>query len=143
VIYGNDIDLSRSKNAMEAIKSSVAIEVFFALDDGICITKEGDVSYKAGDAIMTGTEGERWPIERSKFDTSYEPIAPTKQGENGLYNKKPIAVYALQMDKPFYVTVSWAEDRLEGQPGDWLLQYGENDYGIVSQSIFEKTYEIS
>ena len=49
---------------------------------------------------------------------------------------------SLQMQEPFYVDVNWGSGRLEGKSGDWLLQYGPDDYGIVSKSIFEKTYEI-
>ena len=100
------------------------------------------MGYRPGDAILTGVEGEQWPIEREKFDASYEPVAPTCPGEDGRYVKKPISVWALQMDEPFFVTVSWSNDRLEGQAGDWLLQYGEGDYGVVKNSVFQKTYEV-
>jgi len=32
--------------------------------------------------------------------------------------------------------------RLKGQPGDWLVDYGDGSLGIVSQAIFATTYEI-
>jgi len=142
MINGNDFDLEKHSGSLSVQKRAVPVEVRFAGSDGICITKEGDVSYKAGDAIMTGVEGEQWPIERAKFDATYEPIAPTNAGEDGSYSKKPTTVYALQMNELFYVDVSWGAGRLEGEPGDWLLQYGPGDYGVVSKSIFEKTYDI-
>jgi len=134
--------LDVNERAVRVQKKAIPVTVRFADSDGVCNTKEGNVSFKAGDAILTGVEGEQWPIERPKFDASYEAIPPTKNGEDGQYCKKPIQVFALQMNEPFYVNVSWSDDHLEGEPGDWLLQYGEDDYGIVSQSIFEKSYEI-
>jgi len=142
MIKGNDLDLTNEKQAKKVQKKAMPIVVKFAANDGYCETKEGKVSYKVGDAILTGVEGEQWPIIRKKFDKTYEPVEPTKKGSNGKYVKKPILVYALQMDEPFYVNVSWADDRIEGQPGDWLLQYDRDDYGVVSKSIFEKTYKV-
>jgi len=142
MIRGNDIQFDADQNALLVQKKAIPVQVEFAKANGVCDTKEGKVSYKFGDAIMTGMEGEQWPIERKKFDETYDPIASTRTGENGSYTKKPIMVHALQMDEPFYVIVSWADDRLEGQQGDWLLQYGADDYGVVSKTIFEKTYEI-
>lgn len=143
MICGNHLHLDADAKALSVQKKAIRVGVIFAESDGICETKEGDVAHKPGDAILTGLEGERWPIERSKFDATYEPISPTKAGESGSYAKRLIEVYALQMNDPFYVNVSWEAGRLEGKPGDWLLQYNSNDYGIVSKSIFGKTYEIT
>jgi len=142
MIRGNAMRLEENERAVHVQKKAVTVAVLFAASNGVCATKEGKVSYKVGDAIMTGVEGEKWPIERAKFDITYESLPPTKAGEDGLYIKKPIPVYALQMDEAFYVDVSWGAGRLSGDVGDWLLQYGLDDYGIVSKSIFEKTYEI-
>jgi len=136
------MELASFSESIIVRKRSVSVGVEFAEADGVCQTKEGDVSYKVGDTILTGVEGEQWPIERLKFNATYDAIPPTKHGEDGQYRKKPIQVYALQMNEPFYVNVSWADDRLEGKPSDWLLQYGEGDYGIVSKSIFDKTYKV-
>jgi len=140
MIKGNDLDLTNEKQAKKVQKKAMPIVVKFAANDGYCETKEGKVSYKVGDAIMTGVEGEHWPIVREKFDKTYEPVHSVKAGEDGYYTKKPITVFALEMNEPFYVDVSWGKGRIEGKAGDWLLQYAEHDYGIVGKSIFEKTY---
>jgi len=142
MFFGNQVNLEIHPKSIRASKKPAPVQVEFAKEGGICETKEGDVPYKAGDVIMTGVEGEQWPIERVKFAASYEAIPPIKHGNDGQYCKKPIQVLALQMDEPFYVHVSWSGSRLEGEAGDFLLQYSPNDYGIVSESIFEKTYEI-
>jgi PGDYG protein len=39
------------------------------------------------------------------------------------------------------VQVGEQRDPLRGEAGDWLLQYGPGDYGVVASSVFEKTYE--
>ena len=57
-------------------------------------------------------------------------------------SKKKIIVYALKMKSPFQVKVSWSEDLIKGEKGDYLVQYGENDYGVVGNDIFHKTYQI-
>jgi hypothetical protein len=31
---------------------------------------------------------------------------------------------------------------LRGQPGDWLVDYGDGSLGIVAHDIFSTTYEI-
>jgi len=142
MIKGNNLNLVHIKNAKHVQKKAVPVQVTFATADGVCETKEGLVAYKAGDAIMTGVEGEQWSIQRGKFDDTYMPISPTYKGIDGLYVKKPLIVYALQITEPFYVTVSWAKDKIQGKPGDWLVQYFENDYGIVDQTIFAKSYDI-
>jgi len=142
MLRGNDIRLDVHEEAIRVQKKNIPVVVRFEESDGICNTKEGHVSYKASDAILTGMEGEQWPIERKKFDATYKPVSPTLAGENGTYAKKPISVYALQMQEDFYVIISWGHNRLEGKAGDWLVQYGEDDYGIVSQPIFEKAYEM-
>ena len=45
------------------------------------------------------------------------------------------------MNEPFAVTAKWG--RLEGKPGDWLVQYDDEgkDFGIVDQGIFKQTYD--
>jgi len=142
MLRGNDIRLDVHEGAICVQKKNIPVVVEFDKSDGVCKTKEGYVSYKASDAIVMGVECEQWPIERRKFDATYEPVSPTRAGENGEYVKKPSPVYALQMQEPFYVIMSCGDNHIEGEAGDWLLEYGKNDYGIVSQSIFEKTYEV-
>ena len=62
-------------------------------------------------------------------------------GRDGKFFKKPVPVLGVQMKEPFAVTASWG--RLEGKPGDWLVQYDEagQDFGIVGQSLFQQTYD--
>ena len=59
---------------MKAIKKSVAIDFEFATEDGEIKTLEGVMSYKKGDAIITGVKGERYPCRRDIFDQTYSII---------------------------------------------------------------------
>jgi hypothetical protein len=57
--------------------------------------------------------------------------------------KKPVQVEVKQMDTDFSVKVSWSEDLLYGKPGDYLVTYGPNDFGVVAKDVFEETYFVT
>jgi len=38
--------------------------------------------------------------------------------------------------------VGHADDLLKGRAGDWLVQYGRDDYGIVASDLFAQSYEL-
>lgn len=118
-------------------KKPVDVQVSFARDAGTLETLEGPVRYVAGTALLTGAAGDRWPVERAKFDVAYAP-AP---GLNGIYRKRPIEVLAMRLRQATTVRVGPAGDLLQGRPGDWLVQYGPDDHGIVGAEIFVATYE--
>lgn len=56
---------------MKAMKKPVLVEFEFAKKDGEIDTIEGKMSYKKGDAIITGVKGERYPCRRDIFDETY------------------------------------------------------------------------
>lgn len=125
-----------------AIKRPIPVEVEFAIEDGVCATPEGLVHYKAGDAVAEGNHDDQWPIQRHKFLSNYEPVPPTVAGEPGQYVKKTLKVMVLQLSESIEVPVGWQDDPLHAKPGDWLVQYGPDDYGVIQPHIFEETYEI-
>ena len=134
----NGMDLENETDVFMVMKKPIPLKVEFAKQDGVCRTKEGDVRYLEGDAIVTGTHGEQWPIPIAKFKDTYQPV----DAENSLYAKKPMHSLAKQMSVQFSVNVSWSNDPILGKPGDWLLQYGKGDFGIVDKDIFDETYLI-
>ena len=134
----NSMDLENETGVFRVMKKPIPLTVEFAKHDGVCRTKEGDVRYRKGDAIVTGTKGEQWPIQIAKFKETYQPV----DKEKGLYAKKPMQSLAKQMPMQFSVNVSWSKDPLIGKPGDWLLQYSKGDFGIVDKDIFDETYLI-
>ena len=135
-------DLTVQTGARRVYKKPLPVRVAFAQADGVLTTLEGDVAYRAGDALMTGAHNEQWPIQRAKFDAAYTAEAGTRPGADGCYAKRYQEVLALRLQHAESVKVGWQDSPLQGQPGDWLLQYGPGDFGIVAADIFDMTYTL-
>jgi hypothetical protein len=133
-------DLTADPNALRVCKKPIPVRVAFAPVDGICETLEGPVRYRAGDPILTGSQGERWPVRRDLFLAGYDPVPPTVATEDGRYRKRPTDVLARRLDNPVSVPAGWQHDPLFGRPGDWLLSYPDGTHGIVEDGIFRATY---
>ena len=136
VIGGNvKPELRHARPAFVTNKKPIPLSFRVAQSDVTVNTKEGPVKARKGDFIMTGTKGENWPIPEDKFRQTYDV-----QSGGTTAAKKKINVRAAQMKKPFEVKVSWSADTLKGKAGDFLVQYGPGDYGVVGKEIFEETY---
>ena len=98
-------------------------------------TREGCVLAHPGDAVLTAATGEQWPVVRAAFDRYYEPTS-----EASVFNSIPRESLALQINEPFQVILADGISRLFGQPGDWLLDYGDGHLGILGADIFAATY---
>jgi hypothetical protein len=130
----NGMELSGKSQTLKVYKKSVALDFKFAEEDQVVETAEGQVPCKTGDAVLTGTRGERWPISRAKFESTYD-----FDSETGTCWKKMHKTLALRMESQFTVKDSRG-DPLNGNPGDWLVQYSRGDFGIVKGEIFGETY---
>ena len=135
-------NLKAHPGALQVMKLPVPVKVRFAPSPGTLTTKEGPVTYETDDALLTGTEGESWPVQRLIFEDTYEPMKGTLSGSEGLYVKKPIGVWAIQLDHSEEVWIGDGENRLLGKKGDWLVEYPGGRFGVVSQDIFKKTYQV-
>ena len=139
VVNGNEIDLNADPSAQKVQKKAIPLQFRVTDRPETIETLEGSVEAPTGAYIMTGTKGENWPIPGDKFDATYDII--DAWGDGGKASKKAIPVPAKQMQEDFFVTVSWSPDKLKGKPGDWLVQYGPGDYGVVEAAIFDETYD--
>ena len=134
------MDLS-IENDIARYRKLGTVDVEFALSESEIQTLEGSVRCLAGDAILTGVQGERWPVARAHFDEMYEPAEEFAHGCNGQYRKKSSAyTLAKKMDAPFTVRVGQG-DVIHGESGDWLTQYADGQQGAVADEIFRKTYQ--
>jgi hypothetical protein len=133
------IDLRTSNRAAVYEKHEV-VEVEFALSSGSIESREGENSYLPGDALITGSTGDRWSVTRDRFDAKYSPLAPTSVGRNGRYANIPAPVLAQMMPQDFSVERQSGGDVIHGKAGDWLLQYAPGDHGIVAAPKFSKVY---
>lgn len=139
----SQVDLRGDAQAATYIKDEV-VEVVFAESDGVLTSREGPNRYSAGDALITGSTGDRWSVSRERFDVKYEALSSTPASVSSLvskpYRNKPMPVLARQIDGPFTIARSAGGDVLRGNAGDWLLQYAPDDYGVVENARFQKVY---
>jgi hypothetical protein len=134
-----EIDLCSDPLAGAYVKDEVVM-VAFASAPGIVGSREGANRFGIGDALITGSTGDRWSVSRARFDAKYEALPPLGHGETGRYRSKRIPVLAKQMAEDFCVARSAGGDVIRGQAGDWLMQYAPGDYGIVEQAKFAMVY---
>lgn len=134
-----NIDLRTDAQSATYIKNEI-VTVEFATAAGELMSREGPNRYQPGDAIVTGSTGDRWCVSRARFDAKYAALVPTLAGADGSYRNRPIPVLAKQMREPFSLARSQGGDILHGTAGDWVVQYGEGDYGAVEQQRFASVY---
>lgn len=142
-IDANKVDLRENYLAHEVYKLPIVLKYEIAQTEKLVSTNEGFQTAKMGDAILTGTgtnrdgtKGEKWPIPAENFKQTYDIDI---EGP-GTCAKKKITVLALEMDAPFSVKPPWSDKPLNGEKGDYLVQYGPGDMGIVAKDIFKETY---
>jgi hypothetical protein len=119
----------------------VAVE--FAAHAGEMQSAVGLNRYVTGDALLTGSTGDRWCVSRARFDAKYRPEGPTSAGQPGRYRNLPAPIRAKQMPVAFSIARCAGGDLLRGEPGDWLMQYAPGDYGIVARARFDAVYRIA
>jgi hypothetical protein len=103
---------------------------------------EGKVCHDAGDAIITGDLGERWPVQRSVFEARYQAADGQAMGTDGRYYKSPRQILALQASGPTRVDLSEGRGVLLGDTGDWIVDHGGGDMAIVAADVFALTYRL-
>ncbi|HTJ93260.1 MAG TPA: PGDYG domain-containing protein, partial [Pararobbsia sp.] len=91
-----NIDLRNDPDAHAFVKDEV-VDVVFALADGAIMSREGPNHYRAGDALITGSTGDRWSVTRDRFEPKYDPVESGANGTDGAYRAKAIPVLAKQI----------------------------------------------
>lgn len=135
------VDLATDPDARQAVKDET-VSVEFAAHADVLISAVGPNRYSPGDALITGSTGDRWCVSRDRFDAKYDPVAPTTHGEPGLYRNRPVTVLVKPIDVPFTVARTAGGDVLRGNAGDWLVQYAPGDHGIIERTRFERVYRL-
>jgi hypothetical protein len=123
--------------SFEAFKIPDKKEPFNVADDeGVIKTLEGPVPYKKGDYIMTGPNGEQYPISPETFEK-----LKVDNGD-GTASPKKIVKLAKVADHDGEVTLQYNGAQLAyHKDEDVIVRHGPNDYGIVKKDIFNKTYQ--
>lgn len=137
----NNPNLATDTGARRAVKDEkVAVE--FATQQGELVSAVGVNHYVAGDPLITGSTGDRWCVSRDRFDAKYVPESPTQHGHAGEYRNRPVVVLAKQMSQRFTVDRMAGGDSLQGEAGDWLIEYAPGDHGIVERTRFQRVYRL-
>ncbi len=116
------------------------VSVRFAAQAGVLESREGANRYSAGDALITGSTGDRWTVSRGRFNVKYKAVPPLNDGEDGWYDNIPVAVLAKQIAEPFVIARSAGGDWIAGRSMDWMIQYAPGDFGIVEDAKFRSVY---
>ena len=140
-IYLDAPDLDRDADAVWAVKDEL-VTVEFAVAPGTLQSAVGINRYEPGDALLTGSTGDRWCVSRARFDAKYRSEPPTLEGHSGRYRNLPVAVRAKRMAVPFRVARTAGGDLLSGAAGDWLMQYAPGDFGVVAAARFDSVYRV-
>jgi hypothetical protein len=134
-------DLASDPAACLVVKNEV-VSVEFAGAPGMLVSAVGENHYAVGDALVTGSTGDRWCVSRDRFVAKYRPEPGIGMGQPGRYRNAPVPILAKRMSQPFSVPRSAGGDRLRGAVGDWLVQYAPGDHGIVERTRFEAVYRL-
>jgi hypothetical protein len=134
------VDLRHDAGAATYVKQET-VRVVFARAAGSLASREGANHYHAGDALVTGSGGDRWSVSRDRFDRRYLPVPPLRHGSDGDYCSVALPVLARQIPHCFTVQRSAGGDLLGGNAHDWLLQYAPGDWGIVEDAKFRRLYQ--
>lgn len=134
-----DLDLRDDPRARRFLKHEV-VTVRFAQAPGAIQSREGPNHYAIGDALITGSTGDHWSVSRDRFDAKYLPVNGITHGQDGQYQNRPMPVLAIQQTQAFAVERSAGGDVIQGQAGDWLMQYAPGDHGIVEGAKFARVY---
>jgi hypothetical protein len=139
---GYSTEVSTYPGRVLARKLPREVQVRFATQLCEIQTREGVVRARPGDAIVTGTAGEHWRVSRAHFAQKYRAVPPTAEGQDGRYLSLTNSIMAVPMSAAFEVLLADGVSQLHGQPGDWLVDYGDGSLGIVAPAIFATTYEL-
>lgn len=96
-------------------------------------TLEGRYYIGAGDWIITGQAGERWPVSDEKFRAIYD------LRDDGTVVSKPSVREAIRMPNAFTIHCSGGD--LRGEAGSYLVLATPDDAYPIAASIFAATYE--
>jgi len=124
-------------------RKPVPMQVRFATEIGQVQTFGGPAACLPGDAIVTGTRGEQWPVQRQRFESTYKCISPLPMGQDGTYQRKPETVFACQLKEATVVTLSDGRGMLSGKANDWLLQNKKGMKWLVYADVFHDLYELA
>lgn len=124
----------------KARRRALVFPVMFSTTYQTIETLEGPVQCFPGEAVITGIRGEEWPVGKERFEELYEPVPPTKRGEDGMYRRLPLDVDAVEITDECSFTLPGKRGTINAQAGDWLVRQPDGGMGVVAKRVFDETY---
>lgn len=103
-------------------------------------TWEGRRTAYPGDFVMTGTEGEHWPVTAESFDRLYDIIAQDDDGRTVRVQKKPLNVPCYQVYQPIDFIIR--AEPFHAEAGYFLIYYSADDIYPCAPDVFFDTFEL-
>ena len=132
-------DLASDPASIRVAKNEI-VTVEFASVAGSLASAVGLNRFENGDALITGSTGDRWCVSRDRFDAKYSPCRGTVPGHAGRYRNVPVPVVAKRISEPFRIARCEGGDVLTGRAGDWAVEYAPGDCGLVDAERFARVY---
>lgn len=127
--------------AFKARSRTLSRVIRFAPNPGVLETSEGPVRYDAGDPIIADAAGQ-WVTSRDYVRRFYKPVKGVEFGEDGEYIKDNQDVLVLQLSGVNRLEFPGGKGSLCGKEGDWIVDYGNDQFSIVSKDRFDDLYEL-
>lgn len=103
-------------------------------------TWEGARTAYPGDYIMTGVEGERWPVAAESFAQLYDVLEESTGGRTLRVRKKVryVPVYQTYRALDFEIR----DENFHAEPGYFIVYYGEGDIYPCAPDVFFETFDL-
>lgn len=131
--YMNALTTLHESVSAKYVKKPVEISAIQINEPQIVHTLEGDVTANPTDWIITGVQGEQYPVPNTTFNEFYEPC------ENGKFRKKPIQVTAWKTDRE--LLIPYNNETLRASVGDYIVKQPNGTFSPVKPDIFDQTYD--
>lgn len=120
-------------DSFKTYKNPIPISYEIAKTNCTIDTLEGPIECKRGHVIITGSEGEQYPVSKTKFDQLYTDITDINATPKKIMKTTKLADHD-GVIKTDYGNLEYSKNK------DYNIRHGKNDYGVVKKSIFKKTY---
>lgn len=121
---------------MNAIHKTITLSYEIAQHEHMVETREGPVLAQDGDAIITGSQGERYPVPSAVFGKTYRKVPDSLQCVR-------LAKIVKVTCEPVAFEVTTPQGAvLRGKAGDYRVEYAPGDQAVVSASVFHTLYDI-
>lgn len=132
----------REGGGVGAIKKPVSVSARPVTQPEPIETREGVVAAAPGDWVLTDNLGNKWPVSEAHLYSHYSQLVLSPGGQETQWIGRPIEVRVVKIKEPISVSVGSFQSYVRGEPGDWLIHYGNGTFGIVAESLFDALYQI-